>query len=220
MPNSYVCKIVVVLGWCLVALPALAQERPKTLAIRDKAAPADWKRGQLSALLPEQARGGSTAILVWEVVDRGDELPRIERCLIIKTLDMPTTNKETHALGYFERLPKVDRASWRHPSVIIIHPTLPSEIVLGSELFKTLPTDADIVAFLKKRRWADDVNPGEKELKVRPMNDDEPFPRVVKYTPKLLDGGVCLEVWKKAFGRDPPADLFPELAEPMPKKMK
>ncbi len=202
----------IVLG-TLLLLPAWAPGDPPLAPppLQEKDHPVAWKIAELNAALPNPADGASATVLVWEVIEFDGVFTVEERCLAFKRYDKPSATGQGHALGVLWRQPKTTRPAW-HPTVRYVKETdrfgdvklIP---VVATEEYKEIPTEDELRAFLKKHNWHEKLAPQALDLRIRgaPAAD-------VRYVPKLVDGGVCKGVWKKAFDREPATDLFPELA--------
>jgi hypothetical protein len=164
-------------------------------------------------MIPRPEDPGSLSILVWEDIDFGGVLYRTERCLVLKRYAKPA-DADAYVLAYLQRFPELRPPHWRlrvstEPAEEPGH----SRVVRGFECYKARPTDDDVITFLRKRNWDGLLKPGETVIGLgrRAPREDDTGPKLVKYTPKLRDGGVCRAAWRDALGREPPAKAFPEL---------
>jgi hypothetical protein len=144
----------------------------------------------------------------------------IDRCLVLKRYEKPK-GADAYALGYFIRRTKDEKPVWKAWELYFPAPKPgdPEEIT-GVEVYKGLPTDAEIETFLKKLSWKSLSEPGVVMKRPgRPLKAGEATqPTTEKFTPTLTDGGICRTAWRKAFDRDPLSKLFPEFDVPFQKK--
>lgn len=200
-----------VLAICLSLQMVLASvQRIERLPYRQREVPKGWNQSELFAALPNSTDDGAMAVLIWESIDYKGVLPRLERCLVMKRLTKASARGETFVLAYmdFEHVEPMQK--WR------ARPTFPYDErtrqflrIEGFAFFDSCPTDAEIRDFLKVRRWDSETKPGKAKL-IRARGER---PEPVEYSPRLLDGGVCMKAWKELIGRGPPLGTFHELKE-------
>lgn len=165
---------------------------------REKDAPATWKHADLNAVLPNAADRGPVTILAWEVVEFDGVFAKEERCLVIKRYAAPTAAGRACAVGVVSRLPNGQPPEW---------------VPGTAREYAALPTNEELAGVLKGHGWHAALQPGELVLRIGATP-----PNVVKYVPRVVDGGVCAAGWKKALDRAAPDLLFPELVLPAPQK--
>jgi len=218
---KYVMAVVVAVA--LLATPAVAvlfgpiaesvavlrvEEPEKTWAkeLRLKEPPASWDIDALANEMPYRWAAGTTRILLWEVIHEAETV--WEKCLVLKQYARPSDRGETCALGSLIRYPKGEKGKWTIDKMHIApDPDFKNDWGWrwGYACYKALPTDKEIGAFLAKWMWENAVKP----YKALSLDKSDKFVWV-QYNPRLTDGGVNRVAWKKVFGREPPAKLFPE----------
>ncbi|AWM35830.1 hypothetical protein C1280_01490 [Gemmata obscuriglobus] len=146
----------------------------------------------LNTALPNAADRGPVSVLAWEVVAFGGVFTTEERCLVVKRYAAPTAAGRVCAVGVLSRLPNGQPPAWA-PGVV--------------REFAAVPTDKALEELLNEYGWQSALEPGELVLRIGNIR-----PNVVRYAPRVTDGGVCPAEWKKGFGRPAPTQMFPELA--------
>ncbi len=177
--------------------------------LRTDPTPKEWHLDRINDGLPYRWEKGTVHVLAWEVVE--DDRPwKYTQALVLKRFDQPTEKGgNVWLLAHLYHHP--DDRQWPWRASMRIPPPYPvgaktpkySDAQLyGHEFYKQLPTDRQVAAFLRESNWRPTLGPGE-------VFSASPGKRVITTT--LTAGGVDPATWRKLFGRDLPADLFPEL---------
>jgi hypothetical protein len=170
--------------------------------------PREWRTNQINDGLPYHWEGGAVHLLAWEVIE--DDRPwKYTQVLVLKRFHRPT-EKGGHrwVLAQVYHHPEDNEWPWRGPMRIPPpfpisekEPKMTDAQLFGHEFFNDPPTDEQVQKLLKETMWTPDLGTREAYF----LSGSRPL------TTKLTAGGINPLVWKQVFGRDVPADLFPEL---------
>jgi hypothetical protein len=197
-----------------VALVVSGPEEPP-FPLRTDASPKEWKADEINDGLPYRWEKGVVHILAWEVIedDRATGRSQITHALILKRFDHPV-EKEGYrwVMANLYHHAKDKRRPWQSDR-LRLRPLLPGQQrpkltdaqVFGHELYRELPTDKQVEAFLREARWRPTLGVHQAFT----ISDGKVVS--INYTKKLTAGGLDRTLWKELFRRDVPTKLFPEL---------
>lgn len=189
---------------------SLAAPVPKAapFPLRTDTLPEEYKLADLEDTALPRGVKGTVAVLAWETME--DDSPHTStHALLLKKLDKADEKGNLYTLTLVYRTPT--GADWEHPFIRVPPRILGEEprpvstaYHFGYQKYAESPTDEELATFLRHvSMWT--PKPGQQEVITW-------FPRGKQViTTKLTAGGFDRDAWKKAFDRDPPVDLFPEL---------
>jgi hypothetical protein len=170
--------------------------------------PREWRANQINDGLPYRWEWGAVHLLAWEVIE--DDRPwKYTQILVLKRFYWPT-EKGGHrwVLAHLYHDPMDSEWPWHGPMRIPPPfpvgeemPKMTDAQLFGHEFYNDPPTDEQVQAFLEGTRWTPALGTREAYF----LSGSRPL------TTKLTAGGINPGVWRKVFGRDVPAELFPEL---------
>ncbi len=197
-----------------LALAVSASSDEPTFPLRTDPRPTTWKIDEINDGLPYSWETGTVHVLAWETTE-DDRKSRTTQVLVLKKFDQPT-EKGGYRWVLARRYHHPEEKDWPwKPDFWHIPfarrgekmPKMTDAQVFGHEFYNDAPTEKHMEAFLRETGWRPTLGPWEAFT----LSDDGKKVVTVTHTTRLAAGGVDRTLWKSLFGRDVPADLFPEL---------